>query len=72
MSIVSKLVPLFAANTHAVRFRDSKGKFGYRKVCQPLSKADIDKHISRPDAEFCFGVYLLRDLENSKGHVTDP
>ena len=70
MSIVNRLMPLFAANAYAVRFYDEKrGKWNYRKVGRPLDAALITRHISKGDPEFSLGAYVLRDLENSKGHA---
>lgn len=70
MSIVSKLVPLFAQNAHAIRrFDDKRGKWNYRKIGRPLDEAALTKHISRGDPEFSLGAYVLRDLENSTGHA---
>ena len=70
MTIVHKLAPLFSQDAHAVRFPDGKsGKYGYRKVQNPLDDATIDRHLSKSDPEHSLGAYLLSDLENSKGHI---
>ena len=70
MSIVSKLVPLFAQDAHAIRyFEEKRGKWNYRKIGRPLDAASLTMHISRGDPEFSLGAYVLRDLENSKGHA---
>ena len=70
MSIVSKLAPLFAPNAYAVRYFDSRRKkWNYRKVARPLDDVEITRHISKGDPEFSVGAYVLRDLENSKGHA---
>ena len=70
MSIVSKLVPLFAQDAHAIRYFDEKRrKWNYRKIGRPLDEAALTQHISRGDPEFSLGAYVLRDLENSKGHA---
>lgn len=70
MSIVNQLVPLFAANAHAIRyFEEKRGKWNYRKIGRPLDAALITRHISKGDPDFSLGAYVLRDLENSKGHA---